>query len=57
VIRWRKATGTASSLIHTNCIEESDRPYEEISEIDELVDQLDEEAAPRFILMMGISSC
>jgi hypothetical protein len=57
VIRWRKATGTASSLIHTNCIEESDRPYEEISEIDELVDQLDEDAAPRFILKMGIASC
>ncbi|CAK7347995.1 unnamed protein product [Dovyalis caffra] len=53
VIKWIKATRTAGSLIHTNSVQESDRPQEEIIEIDEFNDQLDEDTAPQIHIDNG----
>lgn len=47
VIRWRKVTSTVGSIIRTNSVEESDKPQEEIVEIDEFIDHLDEDTAPQ----------
>ncbi|KAJ6675444.1 FLAP ENDONUCLEASE FAMILY MEMBER [Salix viminalis] len=47
VIRWRKMTSTAGCIIRTNSVEESDKPQEEIVEIDEFNDHLDEDTAPQ----------
>ncbi|XP_011035441.1 PREDICTED: flap endonuclease GEN-like 1 isoform X2 [Populus euphratica] len=47
VIRWRKVTSTAGSIVCTNSVEEYDKPQEEIVEIDEFIDHLDEDTAPQ----------
>jgi len=47
VIRWRKVTSTAGSIVRTTSVEESDKPQEEIVEIDEFIDHLDEDSAPQ----------
>lgn len=47
VIKWKKAASTAGNVIHTNPVEESEKPQDDIIEIDEPLEQLDDNNGPQ----------